>query len=171
MPERPRRFTEVIAMLTSIDKDDSGGKSETEESDVLDCQLYSSDEMSDNEKTEQFNDAQPIVDIGDLQTSDTNVEIHSATCYNDDSGSGAVKSSRTNEAARDGTKGEFKELSLEARGRHAAQNVLTEQSGLFFQQTMTRNRCCKIMRFLRFDLRSTKSARLQTDKFAFNSNI
>ena len=94
-----------------------------------------------------------------------------ATCYNDDSGSGAAKSSRTNEAARDGTKREFKELSLEARGRHAAQNVLTEQSGLFFQQTVSRNRCCKIMRFLRFDLRSTKSARLQTDKFALNSNI
>ena len=42
MSERPRRFTEVIAMhiyrhlFTSIDKDDSGGKSETEEGDVLD---------------------------------------------------------------------------------------------------------------------------------------
>ena len=32
--------------------------------------------------------------IGDLQTSDTNVEIHSATCYNDDSGSGAAESSK-----------------------------------------------------------------------------
>ena len=29
MSERPRRFTEVIAMLTSIDEDDSGGESET----------------------------------------------------------------------------------------------------------------------------------------------
>ena len=75
MSERPRRFTKVIDMLTSIDKDDSGGKSETEEGDVLDCQLCSSDEMSDDEKTEQFDDAQPIVHIGDLQTSDTNVEI------------------------------------------------------------------------------------------------
>ena len=48
--------------------------------------------MNDNEKTEQFDDAQPIVHIGDLQTSDTNVEIYSATCYNDDSGSSAPES-------------------------------------------------------------------------------
>ena len=130
MPERPRRFTEVIAMLTSIDKNDSGGKSETEEGDVLDCQLCSSDEMSNDEKTEQFNDTQPIVHIGDLQTSDTNIEIYSVTCYNDDSGSGAAESSSTNETARDGAKWEFMEFGLEARGRRAAQNFLTEQSGL-----------------------------------------
>ena len=92
MSERPRRFTEVIDMLTSIEKDDSGGKSETEEGDVLDCQLCSSNEMNDDEKTEQFDDAQPIVHIGDLQTSDTNVEIYSARCYNDDSGLGAPES-------------------------------------------------------------------------------
>ena len=36
MSERPIRFTEVIAMLTSIDEDDSGGESKSEESDVLD---------------------------------------------------------------------------------------------------------------------------------------
>ena len=130
MSERPRRFTEVIAMLTSIDKDDSGGKSETEEGDVLDCQLCSSGEMSDDEKTEQFDNAQPIVHIDDLQTSDTNVEIYSATYYNDDSGSGAAKSSSTNETARDGIKWEFMEFGLKLRGRRAAQNVLTEQSGL-----------------------------------------
>ena len=92
MSERPRRFTEVIDMLTSIEKDDSGKKSKTEERDVLDCQLCSSDEMNDDEKTEQFDDAQPIVHIGDLQTSDTNVEIYSVTCYNDDSGSGVPES-------------------------------------------------------------------------------
>ena len=91
MFERPRRFTEVIDMLTSIEKDDSGGKSETE-GDVLDCQLCSSDEMNHDEKTERFDDAQLIVHIGDLKTSDTNVEIYSATCYNDDSGSGAPES-------------------------------------------------------------------------------
>ena len=91
MSERPRRFTEVINTLTSIEKDNSGGKSETKEDDVLDCQLCSSDEMNDDENTEQFDDAQPIVHIGDLQTSDTNVEIYSVTCYNDDSGSGAPK--------------------------------------------------------------------------------
>ena len=52
MSERPRRFTEVVDMLTSIEKNDSGGKSEAEEGDVLDCQLCSSNEMSDDEKTE-----------------------------------------------------------------------------------------------------------------------
>ena len=36
---------------------------------------------------------------------------------------------------------------------------------------MSRNRCRKIMCFLRFDLLSTRSARLQTDKFALISNI
>ena len=77
MSEKPKRFTEVITMLTSIDKDASGGKSETEEGDMLDCQLCSSDEMSNDEKTEQFDNAQPIVHIGDLQTSDTNIEIYS----------------------------------------------------------------------------------------------
>ena len=116
-------------MLTYIDKDDSGGKSKTEEGDVLDGQLCSSNEMSDDEKTEQFDNAQPIVHIGDLQTSDTNVEICSATCYNDDSGSGAVESSRTNKTARDGTKWEFMEFGLETRGRLADENVLTDQSG------------------------------------------
>ena len=117
-------------MLTSIDKDDSRGKSETEEGDVLDCQLCSSNEMSDDEKTEKFDDAQPIVHIDDLQTSDTNVEIYSATCCNDDSGSGAAESSSTNKTAKDGTKWAFMEFGLEPRGRRAAQNVLTEKSGL-----------------------------------------
>ena len=42
---------------------------------------------------------------------------------------------------------------------------------LFFLQIMSRNCCREIMRFLCFDLRSTKSARLQTDKFALISNI
>ena len=36
---------------------------------------------------------------------------------------------------------------------------------------MSRNFCREIMRFLRFDLRSTKSARWQTDKFALISDI
>ena len=50
MSKRPKHFTEVIDMLTSIEKDDSGGKSETKEGDMLDCQLCSSDEMNDDEK-------------------------------------------------------------------------------------------------------------------------
>ena len=36
---------------------------------------------------------------------------------------------------------------------------------------MLRNRCREIIRFLRFDLRSTKSASWQTDKFALISDI
>ena len=36
---------------------------------------------------------------------------------------------------------------------------------------MSRNRCREIMRFLRFDLRNKRSARLQTDKFALISDI
>ena len=52
MSERPRRFSEFIAMITSIREDDSGGESEIKESDVLDWQLFSSDEMSGNKETE-----------------------------------------------------------------------------------------------------------------------
>ena len=39
-------------------------------------------------------------------------------------------------------------------------NFCNEEWGVsFFQQTMSRNRCREIIRFLRFDLRSTKPAR------------
>ena len=104
MFERPLRcFTKVIAMLTSIDKDDSGGESESEEGDVLDWELCSSDEMSDDEEKEQFDAVQLIV-VGNLQTADTDVETHSATCFDDDFGSGAAESLSTHETARDGTK-------------------------------------------------------------------
>ena len=72
-------------MLRSVDEDDSGGESETEEDIVLDWELCSSDEMSDDEEAEQFDDTQPIVHIDDLQTADTNVETHSALCSEDDS--------------------------------------------------------------------------------------
>ena len=132
MSKTSRRFTglQVVARLRSIDEDDSGGESETEQGDVLDWELCSSDEMSDDEETEQFNDTQPIVHLGDLQTADTNVETHSATCFDDASDSGAAESSSTHETARDGTKWEFMEFDVEARGRRAAQNVLTEQSDL-----------------------------------------
>ena len=47
---------------------------------MLDWELCSLDEMSNDEETEKFDDAQPIVHVGDLQTVDTNVETHSATC-------------------------------------------------------------------------------------------
>ena len=92
---------------------------------MLDWELCSSDEMSDDEETEQFDDTQPIACVADLQTADTNVETHSATCFDDDSGSGAAESSSTQETARDSTKWEFMEFGVEARGRRAAQNALT----------------------------------------------
>ena len=82
MSIRSRRFTglQVVALLRSIDEDDSGGESKTEEGDMLDWELCSSDEMSDDEETEQFDDTQPIVHGDDLQSAYTNVETHSAAC-------------------------------------------------------------------------------------------
>ena len=84
------------------------------------------DEMSDNEETGQIDDAQPFAHVGDLQTSDTNVETHSATCFDDDSGSGATESLSTHDTARDSTKWEFMKFCVEARERRATRNVLTE---------------------------------------------
>ena len=113
-------------MLRSKDEVDSGGESETREGDSLDWELCSSHEMSDNKEAEQFNDTLPFVHVGDLQTADTNVETHSATCFDDDSGSGTAESSSTRETVRDSTKWEFMEFVIAARGRRAALNVLTE---------------------------------------------
>ena len=68
MSKTSRRFTglQVVARLKSIDEDDSGGESETEQGDVLVWELCSSDGMNDDEETEQFDDTQPIVHVGDL---------------------------------------------------------------------------------------------------------
>ena len=41
----------------------------------------------------------------------------------------------------------------------------------FFPETMARNRFREILRFLRFDVCSTSSVRLQTDKFAIVSDV
>ncbi|XP_042911628.1 piggyBac transposable element-derived protein 4-like [Parasteatoda tepidariorum] len=41
----------------------------------------------------------------------------------------------------------------------------------FFRNTMPRDRFREIMRFLRFDIKSTRSDRLQTDKFALVSDV
>ena len=41
----------------------------------------------------------------------------------------------------------------------------------FFAETMSRDRFTDIMRFLRFDVKQTRSLRLQTDKFALASEI
>ena len=58
---------------------------------MLDWELCSSDEMSNDEETEQCDDTQPIVHVVDLQTVDTNVETHSAICFDDNSGSVLLK--------------------------------------------------------------------------------
>ena len=81
MSERPRRISglQVVALLRSIDEDDSGEESETKEGSVVDWELCSLDKMSDYEKTKQSDDTQPIVHVGDLQTAYTNVETNSAT--------------------------------------------------------------------------------------------
>lgn len=41
----------------------------------------------------------------------------------------------------------------------------------FFRKTMSRDRFKEIMKFLRFDIRSTRSDRLKTDKFALVSQV
>ena len=41
----------------------------------------------------------------------------------------------------------------------------------FFPETIDRNRFCKIMRFLRFNMRRTRLSRLQTDKFGLISTV
>ena len=66
--KRSKRFTglQVVVWLKFIDKNYSGGENETEEGDVLDWKLCSSNEMSDDEETEQFDDTQPIVHEADL---------------------------------------------------------------------------------------------------------
>ena len=119
MSERPKRFTgqQLLAMLASIAEDDSGGESENEEGDKLDWELCSSDEMSDDEETDQFDSTQTG---GDIQTAGINAETQSATPVTDDSGSSAVESSSTHETPRDGTKWEFMEFGVEARGKRAA---------------------------------------------------
>ena len=83
-------------------------------------ELCSSDEISDNEEAEQFYDTQPIVHVNNLQTAYTNVETHSATYFDDDSGSGAGESLSTHETARDNTKWNFMEFGVEARGRRTS---------------------------------------------------
>ena len=94
---------QLVALLRSIDEDDSGGQSETEEADVLDWEICSSDKISDDEETAQFDDKKPTVRVDDLQTADTNVDSQSAK-YFDNAGSGAAESSSTRETARDGAK-------------------------------------------------------------------
>ena len=107
-------------MLRSVDEDDSEGESETKEDIVLDWELCSSDQMSDDEEAEQFDDTQPIAHIDDLQTANTNLETHSALCSEDDSNSGAAKSLSTHETVRDSTKLEFMKFGAEAQGRRTA---------------------------------------------------
>ena len=86
--------------------------------------------MRDDEEAEQFDDTQPIVHVDNLQTAYINVETYSATCFDDDFGSGAAESSSAHETARDSTKWKFMEFGADARGRRTAKNDFTEQSGL-----------------------------------------
>ena len=64
---------------------------------------------------------------------------------------------------------------LYARGAYASKGLSidslwsTKWGPKFFRETMSRNRFKEIMRFIRFDVKSTRSLRLQTDKFALAS--
>ena len=66
---------------------------------------------------------------------------------------------------------------LYVRGAYGGRNIFLEsywnkQWGVsFFSETMARNRFREILRFLRFDMRSTRSIRLQADKFALVSDL
>lgn len=66
---------------------------------------------------------------------------------------------------------------LYARGIYCAKGIEVDSlwsktwGPPFFNQTMARNRFREIMRFLRFDLKSTRSHRLETDKFALVSEV
>jgi len=55
-------------MLRSIDEDNSRGESETEKGDMLDWVLCSSNEMNDDEETEQLDGTPPIVHVGRWST-------------------------------------------------------------------------------------------------------
>jgi len=55
-------------MLRSIDEDNSRGESETEKGDMLDWELCSSNEMNDDEETEQLDGTPPIVHVGRWST-------------------------------------------------------------------------------------------------------
>lgn len=66
---------------------------------------------------------------------------------------------------------------LYARGAYGAEKLeldtlwSTNWGPAFLQKTMSRNRFREIMKYLRLDVKSTRSSRLQTDKFALASEI
>ena len=66
---------------------------------------------------------------------------------------------------------------LYLRGAYGGRNILLEsywnkQWGVsFFSETMARNRFREILHFLRFDMHSTRSIRLQADKFALVTDL
>lgn len=66
---------------------------------------------------------------------------------------------------------------LYARGAYQANNLNISYlwnkkwGPAFFSNTMSRSAFCEIMRFIRFDKKSQRSQRLQTDKFALISDI
>ena len=60
---------------------------------------------------------------------------------------------------------------LLAKG-HPVDQIWSKTWGIkFFSDTMSRNRYKQLLRFIRFDIRSTRSERLATDKFALFSTI
>lgn len=60
---------------------------------------------------------------------------------------------------------------LLAKGQSITQLWSTTWGPAFFRNTMSRNRFTEIMKYLRFDMRSTRSLRIKTDKFAMVSEI
>ena len=60
---------------------------------------------------------------------------------------------------------------LLAKGQSISQLWSTTWGPSFFRNTMSRNRFTEIMKYLRFDLRSTRSFRIKADKFAMVSEI
>ena len=58
---------------------------------------------------------------------------------------------------------------LGAKGTSVKDMWDTTWGAAFFRETMPRNRFLEIMKYLRFDLRTTRSVRLQADKFALAS--
>ena len=124
MSERPKRITEIIAMLTYIDEDDSGGESQTKESDVSDEMRWAM--MKKLSNLMMHNPLFMWVIYKLLILTLKPILLHVLMmilvwcCW---------KFEHTRDSKR-WHKWEFMEFCVEARGRRAAQNVLTDQSGL-----------------------------------------
>ncbi|XP_073539083.1 uncharacterized protein [Phyllobates terribilis] len=66
----------------------------------------------------------------------------------------------------------FYDRGISGTNRHSISSIWCNDWGIpFCKATMSRDRFVEIMRFLRFDEKSTRSERLQTDKFALFSTV